>query len=218
MSKKRKKKSKWYKVVIVIILLEFMVGGILFAYKKLKQKPDNEISVKDKIVQELYQKIAHEDIEILDIMSKEAMLYYGYHNVEQLQSINCEVVKIVSDTTGYQCDKMTTFIPKEELLDAVEDVYGPNVTVELSDFMVDSQHYAFVDEVNQGVVLLENEEPIATDPINLKLAKAEQIDEKIILTTQVLDGIYGMIKSTYKYTFEKNNDAYYLIKKEQVND
>ena len=62
--------------------------------------------IKDKQVQQLYKKIAHEDIEIIDIMEDEAKLYYGYHNIEQEQTINCDVVNITGNTKDYQCNKI----------------------------------------------------------------------------------------------------------------
>ena len=55
-----------------------------------------------------------------------------------------------------------------------------------------------------------------SEPINIKLKSARKEDNKIILTTEVLDGIYGTVKNTYQYTFEKSGKDYYLTKKEKV--
>ena len=43
-----KKNNTWIKVVITIVVLELVIGGIIFAYKKLNNSPDNSISTNDK--------------------------------------------------------------------------------------------------------------------------------------------------------------------------
>ena len=56
-----------------------------------------------------------------------------------------------------------------------------------------------------------------TDPVNLNLSDAKlDDDENIILTVEVLDGIYGTVESTYNFTFTKDKDNYYLTGKEIV--
>jgi len=84
----KKKNNTWIKIVIAIIILELVVGGVIFAYKKLYKKDDGSLSVKDKQVVELYEKIAYYDIETLDVMSPKTMLYYGYKNLDINDSIN----------------------------------------------------------------------------------------------------------------------------------
>lgn len=214
---KKKKSNTWLKVVLTIVLLEIITGGVLLTYKKIKQTPSDSISTKDKTVQALYQKIAYEDLEELDVMNAAVMLYYGYHNIakKDIQSINCDVIKIEADTTGYQCNGMTTFIPSKAMEKTVQTIYG-DVTVEKTNFLVDSQHYAYYDSENDGYVLYQKETEQQESPYNLKLVKAQQQDQNIILTTEVLDGIYGSVKATYKYTFEQDGKNYYLIKKEKV--
>ena len=214
----RKNSNTWLKVVIAIVILELVVGGVIFAYKKINETPDNELSTQDDLVQSLYQKIAYEDLDNIDIMNPEVMLYYGYHNIEEgkEQTINCDVVQVEEDTTGYQCNGITTFIPEADLIDAVQSVYGPNVTVNLTDFQIDQQQHGFVDTTNKGIVVFQKSEEVMADTYNLRLVTAEQQDNKIILTTEVLDGIYGTVKASYKYTFEQNGDQYYLVQKETV--
>ncbi len=214
----RKNSNTWLKVVIAIVVLELVVGGVIFAYKKINETPDNELSTQDDLVQSLYQKIAYEDLDNIDIMNPEVMLYYGYHNIEEgkEQTINCDVVQVEEDTTGYQCNGITTFIPEVDLIDAVQSVYGPNVTVNLTDFQIDQQQHGFVDTTNKGIVVFQKSEEVMADTYNLRLVTAEQQDNKIILTTEVLDGIYGTVKASYKYTFEQNGDQYYLVQKETV--
>ncbi len=48
--------------------------------KKIGTSSDgtSDLSLKDKTVITLYKKIAHEDLEILDVMENKAMLYYAY--------------------------------------------------------------------------------------------------------------------------------------------
>ncbi len=213
-----KKNNTWIKVVAGIIVLELLVGGGIFAYKKMHKEPTSKDLTKDKVVQELYKKIAHEDFEIMDIMSNQAMLYYGYHNIEQKQSINCDVVEIDKNTTGYECNKIASFIPKEEMEKSIEGIYGPNATVDFIDFKVDLEHYAFYDEQQEGFVIYDSKEEATTAPTNLKLKEATKDEDKIVLTTQVLDGIYGTVNVTYKYTFGKSDNKYYLIKKEKISD
>ena len=41
-------------------------------------------------------------------------------------------------------------------------------------------------------------------------------DENIILTVEVLDGVFGTVKDTYKFTFTKDGKNYYLTSKEIV--
>ena len=43
-----KKNNTWIKVVIAIVVLELVIGGVIFAYKKLNNSPDNSISTNDK--------------------------------------------------------------------------------------------------------------------------------------------------------------------------
>ena len=77
-----KKNNTWIKVVIIIIVIEVLIGAGILAYKKLGPKDNNSISVKDKEVKSLYEKIAYNDIESLDVMSPKIMLYYGYKNMD----------------------------------------------------------------------------------------------------------------------------------------
>ena len=67
----RKNSNTWLKVVIAIVVLELVVGGVIFAYKKINETPDNELSTQDDLVQSLYQKIAYEDLDNIDILSKD---------------------------------------------------------------------------------------------------------------------------------------------------
>ena len=65
-----KKKHTLRNVVITIIVLELIVGGIVFGYKKLhNNEEDNSLSLSDPLVLELYQKVDFYDLDILDIMS-----------------------------------------------------------------------------------------------------------------------------------------------------
>ena len=138
-----KKKNTWIKVVIAIIILELVVGGIIFAYRKLNAGVDNSISTDDKEVVDLYKKIAYYDIESLDVMSPRIMLYYAYKNSDISESTNCDVVNTTDDTTGYSCEGIASFIPSKDIEDAVKDIYGPNITITPTSFELDANHYAF---------------------------------------------------------------------------
>ena len=173
------KNGLWTKIVIVIITLEILVGAIYYGYKKIVTTDSGSLSTKNKTVTTLYKKIAHEDLEILDVMENKAMLYYAYNNIENKDSISCEVI---------------------------------NVNIE--DFEVSKKEYALYDEEHKGVVIVTKEDN--SEPINIKLKSARKEDNKIVLTTEVLDGIYGTVKNTYQYTFEKSGKDYYLTKKEKV--
>ncbi len=210
------KKNTLIKVVVTIIVLEILVGGVFFAYKKLKQKNDNSVSTKNKTVQELYKKIAHEDLDIPDVMSNEAMLYYAYWNLDNKETISCDVVKIDEDTKDYECEGIVPFAKTSDLKKVVKSLYGKDVSVEVKSFPIDDAHYGYFDKENKGVVVYERK--TNTAPINIKLKKAEKEDEEIELTTQVLDGIYGKVLHTYRYTFLKDGKEYYLKKKEKVTE
>ena len=41
-------------------------------------------------------------------------------------------------------------------------------------------------------------------------------DGNIILTVEVLDGVFGTVEDTYNFTFTKDEDNYYLTGKEIV--
>ena len=116
-----KKNNTWIKVVITIIILEVLVGAVILAYKKLNTN-DNKISTDDKIVQELYQKIAYYDIESLDVMNSRTMLYYGYKNVDDKETINCDSVGITDDTTGYSCVGDVEFTKRDLIEDEIKDI------------------------------------------------------------------------------------------------
>ena len=81
----------------------------------------------------LYEKIAYNDIDSLDVMSPTIMLYYGYKNAEIKESINCDVVNIADDTTGYSCNGIVDFISSSDLEKSVKDIYG-DVSVEKNIF------------------------------------------------------------------------------------
>ncbi len=211
-----KKRSKWWKIVLVIILVEVVVGGILFAYKKLHSTSADSLSLKDKTVKQLYQKIAHEELDTIDILSKEAILYYAYHNIDKKDSINCSVVQVEEVTTDYQCQGIVDFVTFEALAKAAKEVYGANITIELANFFVDDDHWAYVDRMNEGFVIFTKKEASNTAPINLKLTHAEKKEETMILTSEVLDGIKGTTLATYKYIFEQQDNKYILTKKEKV--
>ena len=211
-----KRKSKWLQIVIIIILIEILLGGAIYACKKLFIKPNNNISIEDKTVQELYEKIAHEDLDILDVMSQEAMLYYSYWNVEDPQTINCEVVQLEEDTKDYKCEGIVPFVKSSDIEEAMKDIYGPSVTVSLVSFPIDDAHYGYYDKENDGIVVFERESDKA--PINLKLVDATKNDELVKLKVQVLDGVYGSVEATYQYTFEKAGKNYYLVQKEKVKE
>lgn len=212
-----KKNNTWIKVVIAIIVLELVVGGIIFAYKKLNAENDNNISTDDKEVVELYEKIAYYDIESLDVMSPRVMLYYAYKNIDVTESINCEVVNTTDDTSGYSCDGIVDFVSYDALADEVKDIYGPNVNVEAVSFEIDPNHYAFYDEEMSGYAIYTKDEEVSVDPVNLKLSDANLDDDgNIILTVEVLNGIYGTVEDTYNFNFTKDGDNYYLTSKELV--
>lgn len=206
------KNGLWTKIVIVIITLEILVGAIFYGYKKIVTTDSGSLSTKNKTVTTLYKKIAHEDLEILDVMENKAMLYYAYNNIENKDSISCEVINV--NREGYTCSGLTTFVKKETLEKAVKDLYGKDISVNIEDFEVSKKEYALYDEEHKGVVIVTKEDN--SEPINIKLKSARKEDNKIILTTEVLDGIYGTVKNTYQYTFEKSGKDYYLTKKEKV--
>ncbi len=211
-----KKKNTWIKVVLIIIIIELVVGGIIFAYRKLNTD-DNSISVNDEVVKALYEKIAYDDVDTLDVMSPKVMLYYGYNNMEVSESINCDVVLTEDDTSGYICEGIVSFIPSDDIEEAVKEIYGPNISLAKTSFEIDANHYAFYDETTDGYAIYEKEEEVSVDPINMNLKDASLDDDgNIILTVEVLDGIYGTVESTYNFTFTKDGDNYYLSGKELV--
>ena len=213
-----KKNNTWIKVVIVIVILELVVGGIIFVYKKFNNGTgnDNSISTNDKKVKELYEKIAYYDIDSLDVMSPKVMLYYGYKNMEVDESINCEVVNTTDDTTGYSCEGIVDFISNEDIEKEVKDIYGPSVNVQATSFEIDPNHYAFYDETALGYAIFTKDEEVSVDPVNLNLSDAKKEDDNIILTVEILDGVFGTVKETYNFTFTKEKNNYYLTSKEIV--
>ena len=212
-----KKNNTWIKVVIIIIIIEILIGAGILAYKKLGPKDNNSISVKDKEVKSLYEKIAYNDIDSLDVLSPKIMLYYGYKNMEVNESINCDVVNTTDDTNGYSCEGIVDFVPSKEIEKSVKDIYGPDITITPTSFELDANHYAFYDEEMDGYAIYTKDEEVSVDPINMKLSDATlDDDENIILTVEVLDGVFGTVKDTYNFTFTKDGDNYYLTGKEIV--
>ena len=147
------KNGLWTKIVIVIITLEILVGAAYYGYKKIVATDPNYLSTKNKTVTTLYKKIAHEDLEILDVMENKAMLYYAYNNIDNKDSINCEVVN--TNKEGYTCSGLTTFVKKETLEKAVKDLYGKDISVNIEDFEVSKKEYALYDEEHKGVVIVQ---------------------------------------------------------------
>ena len=212
-----KKNNTWIKVVIIIIIIEILIGAGILAYKKLGPKDNNSISVKDKEVKSLYEKISYNDIDSLDVLSPKIMLYYGYKNMEVNESINCDVVNTTDDTNGYSCEGIVDFVPSKEIEKSVKDIYGPDITITPTSFELDANHYAFYDEEMDGYAIYTKDEEVMVDPINMKLSDATLDDDKnIILTVEVLDGVFGTVKDTYNFTFTKDGDNYYLTGKEIV--
>ena len=212
-----KKNNTWIKVVIIIIVIEILIGAGILAYKKIGLKDGNSISVKDKEVKALYEKIAYNDIDSLDVLSPKIMLYYGYKNMEVNESINCDVVNTTDDTNGYSCEGIVDFVPSKEIEKSVKDIYGPDITITPTSFELDANHYAFYDEEMDGYAIYTKDEEVSVDPINMKLSDATlDDDENIILTVEVLDGVFGTVKDTYNFTFTKDGDNYYLTGKEIV--
>ena len=140
------------------------------------------------------------------------MKIFTYWNIDDKETINCEVVDVKED--GYTCDGLVTFVKKNDLEKAVKNLYGKDITVQVESFEVDKKHYAVYDETHKGVVVFSKEDN--SSPINIKLKSAVKDEDKILLKTQILDGIYGTVKETYQYTFIKNGKDYYLTKKEKV--
>lgn len=211
-----KKKTLWWKVVIIIVVIEVLIGGVFFAYKKLKEDPNYQISTKDKTVQALYQLISYENDAFLDIKSKEAISYYSYQNIAQKDTINCEVVEIAEATDGYHCEGLAPFVKKSDLIKKAKEIYGEEITTDISSFPVDANHYAYYDEANKGMVVFTKEETVAEETFNFKLTKAEKKEADLILTVEVLDGILGTEKAKYRYTFTLNKDKYHLTQKEKI--
>lgn len=213
-----KKSNGWIKIVIVIIVLELVVGGVLFAYKKLFMSKDgsNSVSVKDKKIVALYNKINYFDIDTLDVMSPMVMLYYGYNNIETKESISCDVAKPNEVLEGYSCEGVTDFVKSSDLEKAVKSIYGKNIAYDKVSFAVDSNRYLFYDEVNDGFVLYKKSSTSNIEPINTKLKEAVKDDDKIVLTVEELDGLVGTLINTYKFTFEKDGSSYVLVSKEIV--
>lgn len=207
------KKYTWIKVVALIVVLEIFVGAIFFAYKHLGGSTKG--TVDQGLVKELYQKIAYVDFDFLDIMSNDAILYYAYHNAEN-ESISCDTLTIPTDTEEYQCVSPASFVSEEDLKKAASDLYGPNVGITLKDFGVDTNHFAYYDATNQGVVVFERKELSDAAPVNLSLRDSEEEGDEIVLTVDVLDGTLGEVLSTYHFTFENDADHYYLTGRELV--
>ena len=68
-----------------------------------------------------------------------------------------------------------------------------------------------------GYAIYTKDEEVSVDPVNMKLSDATlDDDENIILTVEVLDGVFGTVKDTYNFTFTKDGDNYYLTGKEIV--
>ncbi len=213
-----KKKHTLRNVVITIIVLELIVGGIVFGYKKLHSNEDNNsLSLSDTLVLELYHRVDFNDLDILDIMSDDAKLYYGYHNIEEKETVDCSEVELEEDTTGYTCIEEDNFIPSSTLLDAVYDVYGSDTSVTVKSFPITENIYGYYSSLLDGIVLYEKEEQVVVDPINMKLTEATKEDENIIITVQVLDGIFGTELESYNYTFRQVDDEYHLVQKETIN-
>lgn len=212
-----KKNNTWFKVVVGIIILELVIGGVIFAYKKLNSSSSNSISIKDERVSSLYEKIAYADLDIMDIMSPSAKLYYGYKNLDKKESISCDVLNITDDTTGYHCDGVVDFLPSASLENTIKDIYGDNTTAENISFEIDPNHYAFYDTTMNGYAIFTKNEEVSVDPVNLNLKAASlDDDDNIILTVEVLDGVIGTLKNTYNYTFVKDGKNYYLSSRETV--
>lgn len=211
------KNNTWIKIVITIVVLELVVGGVIFAYKKLGplNDSDNDISIKDKEVISLYNKIAYNDIDSIDVMSPAVILYYGYKNTEIKESINCDSVTITDDTTGYNCNGTVDFVPSSELEKSIKDIYG-DVNIEKTSFALDKNHYAFYESTLDGYVLYTKDSEEVINPVNMNLKEAKKEDDNIILTVEVLDGMVGKVLNTYNYTFEKDGKNYYLTSKEIV--
>ncbi|HIS38013.1 MAG TPA: hypothetical protein IAB45_00685 [Candidatus Onthousia faecavium] len=209
--------NRWIKVVVTIIILELVVGGIIFAYKKLNTNTsNNSLSLDDAIVTKLYNEIAYFDLDSIDVMDPKVMLYYAYNNVDPKDTINCESVSVESDTTGYSCNGTASFVSKESIEDVLKEIYGPTASITEISFPLSPNEYAYYDTINDGFVVYTKDEQESVDPINLKLKEAFKDKETITLTVEVLDGILGTINDTYKYTFEQDGDNYYLIRKELV--
>ena len=69
----------------------------------------------------------------------------------------------------------------------------------------------------EGYAIFTKDEEVSVDPVNMKLSDAAlDDDENIILTVEVLDGVFGTVKDTYNFTFTKDGDNYYLTGKEIV--
>lgn len=211
-----KKNNTWIKVVIIIIILELVVGGFIFAYRKLNSN-DNSISTDDKVVKDLYEKVAYNDIESLDVMNTRTMLYYGYKNTDNIDTIDCDTVNVMDDTTGYTCEDETDFIKRSDIEDTIKDIYGPDTNIENISFETDANHYAFFDAINDGYAIYTKEEEVSVDPVNMNLKNATLDDDgNIIITVEVLNGVFGTVEDTYDFTFTKDKDNYYLTKKEVV--
>ena len=211
-----KKNNTWIKVVIIIIILELIVGGIIFAYKKFNTESDNSISTNDKEVKALYEKIAYNDIESLDVMSPKVMLYYGYKNMDISESTNCDAFNTTEDTTGYSCEGIASFIPSKDIEKSIKDIYGPKIVITPTSFEIDANHYAFYNEEMDGYAIFTKDEEETVEPINMKLDKVSKDDDSITLTVEVLDGVFGTVKDTYNFTFTKDSKNYYLTSKEIV--
>ena len=133
------------------------------------------------------------------------------------ESTNCDVVNPTDDTTGYSCEGIVNFIPSEDIEKSVKDIYGPDITVTRTSFEIDPNHYAFYDEKMDGYAIFTKNDEVSVDPINMKLDKVNLDDDgNIILTVEVLDGVFGTVKDTYKFKFTKDGKSYYLTSKEIV--
>ena len=60
-----------------------------------------------------------------------------------------------------------------------------------------------------GYAIYTKDEEVNVEPINMKLENASKDDDNIILTVEVLDGVFGTVEDTYNFTFTKDGDNYY---------
>ena len=67
-----------------------------------------------------------------------------------------------------------------------------------------------------GYAIFTKDEEVSVDPVNLNLSDAKKEDDNIILTVEILDGVFGTVKETYNFTFTQEKNNYYLTSKEIV--
>ncbi len=206
--------------------------------EKEEQNETKELSLEDKAIQDLYNKIRSKDVFDQKLINKvletkkeitvkeldsNILNYYGYRNlkVNQLEKDLCKNYPDILSNPKYVCsdnskvgigddatNNSTNIIAEQDLKESVEDIFGKNSYQKTETFEVSWAEYYVYDLTSKKYVDTFVAGGGTSIPYEKELIDLEQKEDSLSLIESVK--FEDSVNEKISYNYKLDNDAYYL--------